>query len=49
MVSRVQMAFYILTKGCTVPGNQSTHDKNRIGLQNLPVQSMTVFQKKVYC
>ena len=27
LVSRVQMTFYILTKGHTVPGNQGTHDK----------------------
>ena len=28
LVSRVQMTFYIITKACTVPGNQCTHDKS---------------------
>ena len=27
LVSRVQMTFYILTKVCTVPGNQGKHYK----------------------
>ena len=27
LVSSVYMTFYILPKGCTVPGNQGTHEK----------------------